>query len=98
MVSKWVDLDPAHPFTVGELFDLVLWAWNAANPREQKPRLLAQKMLAGRQRKEDIGFGSLHAFLNSNSLPSNISTSQQPNISTPQDIYLYSKEEGGPHA
>lgn len=90
MVRKWVVPAQDDPFTRGELFGIVLWAWNQEHPKDALSRTLAVKMLVGRQRKEDICFGSL-----ADPLPSfhpNIQTSQQPNNSTSQDYMTLTEE------
>ena len=58
LVQKSISPNPEDPVTVGQLFEICLWAWNITHTNEQFEKAAAWKMLAGRAKlRGDIAFG-----------------------------------------
>ncbi|MCX5784346.1 MAG: bifunctional DNA primase/polymerase [Elusimicrobia bacterium] len=83
LVIKCCEPSNKDPFTIGELFDLCLWAWNKAHPYDKFYPVKAWKLLDGSaRRRPDIYFAPAHTPLHT-FLP-NIPKKKQPNNTTTQ--------------
>ena len=83
LAANCCELPVDAPFTVGELFNLCLWAWNKTHPHDQFHAQTAWKLLAGAAKKRhDICFGRMNAPIPP--LLLNIPKKKQPNYPTTQ--------------
>jgi len=95
LVLQCTEVSTQNLFTISELVNICLWAWNEAHAQNQLAHVTAWKMLARRYKnKGDIVFGpatsSIHSFHLKQLTP------QQPNTSTSQSdtvTYKYIQEE-----
>ncbi len=99
LVVKCCEPSDEAPFTIGELFDICLWAWNKARPHDRFYPRNAWKLLAGSARKRrDISFGPMDTIIHS--LLPNIPSQQHNNPTTQTvsdtDIYIESILGGKP--
>jgi len=62
LAVKCCEPSDEDPLTIGELFDICLWAWNKAHPHDRFPNRIAWKLLSGSARnRRDIPFGHIDA-------------------------------------
>jgi hypothetical protein len=102
LAVKCCEPSDEDPFTIGELFDICLWAWNKAHPHDLFPRQTAWKLLSGCARKRgDMYFGPVNAPLlpllpNISEKQPNNPTSQLPKTVSDTNIYIDSILGGKP--
>ncbi len=64
LVVNCCELPDDAPFTIGELLNLCLWAWNKTHPHDRLQPQTAWKLLAGAAKKRhDICFGRVNATI-----------------------------------
>ena len=102
LAVKCCEPSDEDPFTIGELFDLCLWAWNKAHPHDLFHPQIAWKLLSGcARRRGDIYFGPVNAPLqpllpNIPEKQPNNPTTQLPKTVTDTAIYIDSILGGKP--
>ncbi len=102
LVANCCELPDDAPFTIGELLNLCLWAWNKTHPHDRLHPQTAWKLLAGAAKKRhDICFGHVNAHIPP--LLLNIPKGKLPNNPTTQSesvsdtgIYIASIPGGKP--